>query len=58
MSEEKVCCLKSGPILGCLFAQVATVFLNELISFRPPQHYGYSNTFPQASQNEMQATML
>lgn len=58
MSEEKLCCFKSGPIFGCLFAQVATAFLNELISFRLPQHSGYSNTLPQTTQNEMQATML
>lgn len=58
MSEDKLCCFKSGSIFGCLFAQVATVLLNELISFRPLEHSGDSDTLGLAAQNEMQATML
>lgn len=58
MSEEKLCCFKSGPVFGCLFVQVATVLLDELISFRPPEHSGDTDTLPIATQNEMQATKL
>lgn len=58
MSAEKLCCFKPGPIFGCLFAQVATVILNEIILFRPPRHSGYSYTLPLTTRNEIQATVL
>lgn len=56
MSENKLRCFKSGPILGCLFAQVATILLNK-ISFRSPQNSGYNDTLPLVIQNEIQATL-
>lgn len=58
MSEDKLCCFHSGPIFGCLFAQVATGLVREQISFQPPQHSGYSDTLALGTQNEIQATML
>lgn len=57
MSEEKLCCLKSGPVSG-LFAQVATVLHHEIVSFRPPLHSGYGKTLPPTAHNEVQATVL
>ena len=56
MSENKLCCFKSGPIWGCLFAQVATILLNKIISFRSPQNSGYNDTLPLVIQNEILAT--
>ena len=58
MSEDKLCCFKSGPIWGCLFAQVTTMLLNKIISFGFPQNSGYNDTLLLVIQNEIQASRL
>ena len=57
MSEEQLCCLKSGPVFG-LFAQVAAVLHREILSFRPPQRCGDSDSFPLAAHKDDQGKML